>query len=99
MHILIRPYMTEKTMAQAQAGFYTFVVAEKSNKAQIAEAVAKQYNVHVTGVRTSIAHGKIRRVGRKMLPIAKSDWKKAIVTLKSGQKIDAFEVHQEEAKK
>ncbi len=99
MQILIRPYITEKTMAHAQTGYYTFVVDIKTNKAQIAGAVKKQYKVTVTSVRTSTVHGKVRRTGRKMQPVRKPDWKKAIVILAKGQKIDAFEVTKEEGKK
>lgn len=86
-------------MAQAQAGFYTFVVDQKANKPQIADAVKKHYNVTVVDVRTSIVHGKIRRTGRKMLPIIRPNWKKAVVVLSPGQKIEAFEVTKDEGKK
>ncbi len=99
MQILIRPYITEKTMAQAAGGFYTFMVNQKANKPQIADAIVKHYTVKVTTVRTSIVHGKVRRSGKKMLPHRKPNWKKAVVTLIPGQKIDAFEVRQEEGKK
>lgn len=99
MEPLKRPYITEKSMTQAARGFYTFVVDTKANKAQIADAINKQYNVTVTHVLTSTFAGKMRRVGKKMLSITKPDWKKAVVVLKPGQKIDAFEVAQNEGKK
>ena len=95
MEILKRPFMTEKTLALASRGYYTFVVSQKSNKAQIAKAVSKQYNVKIIDVRTAIMHGKVRRVGKKMKTIAKPNWKKAIVKVAPGQKIDAFDVAQE----
>ncbi len=96
MHDIIRrPYITEKTLSQAAKGYYTFVVADASNKAQIAEAVGKQYNVGVIGVRTMRMHGKVRRVGKRQTPVPLTDWKKAVVVLKKGEKIDAFDVSPE----
>lgn len=86
-------------MAQAGVGLYTFVVDQKANKPQISEAIKKQYTVTPVWVRTSIVHGKVRRSGKKMQPTRKPNWKKAVVTLVPGQKIDAFEVRQEEVKK
>lgn len=99
MEIITRPFITEKTLARAAKGYYTFVVFPKSNKAQIADAVSKQYNVKVTNVTTAMIHGKVRRVGRKMLRITKPNWKKAIIHLAPGQKIDAFDVSHEAEKK
>ncbi|MBI2404854.1 50S ribosomal protein L23 [Candidatus Gottesmanbacteria bacterium] len=99
MEILKRPLMTEKTLAIARGGYYTFVVSQKSNKAQIAQAVSKQYNVKITDVRTAIMHGKVRRVGKKMKIRIKPNWKKAIVRVAPGQKIDAFDVSHEQEKK
>lgn len=95
MEILKRPFMTEKTLALAHRGYYTFVVSQKSNKGQIAEAVGRQYNVKILDVRTMIMHGKVRRVGKKMKMVTKPNWKKAIVRVAPGQKIDAFDVQQE----
>ncbi len=93
--IIQRPYITEKTLSQAAKGYYTFVVSDLANKAQIADAVDKQYNVGVVGVRTMRMHGKVRRVGKRRTPVLSADWKKAVVTLKVGQKIDAFDVSSE----
>lgn len=99
MEIITRPFITEKTLARAAKGYYTFVVFPKSNKAQIADAVSKQYNVKVTNVTTAMMHGKARRVGKKMKMVTKPNWKKAIVRLVPGQKIDAFDVSHEVEKK
>ena len=59
--ILIRPIVTEKMTAQGEKeGRYGFMVAKTSNKVQIKQAVEKEYNVTVTGVRTMICIGKDR---------------------------------------
>lgn len=99
--ILIRPLISEKTLTQAARGWYTFVVAIVAAKDDIAREISAFYKVTVTEVRTLHVHGKVRRVGKKMKPDAKPNWKKAMVRLKKGEKIDAFEVtgEQKEEKK
>ncbi len=87
-----RPVITEKTLRLVPTGWYTFAVGAGARKEQIAAEIAKLYSVTVVDVRTIRMHGKTRRVGKKMSTIARPDWKKALVRLKSGQKIDVFEV-------
>jgi large subunit ribosomal protein L23 len=99
MKSVVKPFMTEKTLLLAAQGWYTFVVALQAEKKQIASDIATFYNVTVTEVRTVHMHGKTRRVGKKMQHTKKSDWKKAIVHLAAGQKIDAFEVTTPETEK
>jgi len=99
IQVLIRPYITEKTMQLAQTGWFSFVVAKSANKAQIAGEVAKMYKVTVTGVRTSVVTGKMKRTGKRQQPVAKPTWKKAMVHLKAGQTIDAFQIGGHEPKK
>lgn len=96
--ILIRPYITEKTMTLAQTGWFSFVVDLYANKAQIAKEVAKMYKVTVTDVRTSVVTGKMKRTGKKQQPTQKPTWKKAMVELKSGQSIEAFQIGEQEKK-
>ncbi len=91
-HSIIKPIITEKSLSLASRGWYSFVVKEASNKYEIAQAIADLYKVIVEDVRTMIMHGKEHRSGKRQKKIAKSDWKKALVHLKVGQKIDAFEV-------
>ena len=87
--VLRRPLITEKnTMLQAQ-GKYAFEVAGAANKHQIKQAVEKAFKVKVTGVNVMTVPGKTRRVG-KGVALTQS-WKKAIVTLKLGDKIEFFE--------
>jgi len=95
MHqILISPLVTEKmTNITADKGKYGFLVNPKANKIQIAKAIESKFNVHVTDVRTITHPGKIktqfRKGGRFTGKTAK--FKKAIVTLKEGEKIELFE--------
>ncbi len=87
-----RPVITEKSLTQATRGWYTFAVGSDASKEAIAKAVAAFYKVTVEDVRTISMHGKVRRVGRTGKTMKKTDWKKAMVKLAKGQKIDAFEV-------
>ena len=87
---IIRPIVTEKMTAQGEKeGRYGFVVDKNSNKVQIKQAVEKEYNVTVTGVRTMIVPGKDRTRYTKSLILRgrTSSYKKAIVTLKEGEAI------------
>ena len=87
--VLRRPLVTEKnTMLQAQ-NKYAFEVAKEANKPQIKQAVEKTFKVKVITVNVTKVSGKARRVGRRM--VQTSPWKKAIVTLRSGDKIEFFE--------
>ena len=97
--IIIKPVITEKSLSLASRGWYTFAVALASNKPEIAHAISDLYKVTVVEIRTMIMHGKERRSGKKQKRVTKSDWKKALVRLKEGQKIDAFEVTGEGEKK
>ena len=87
--VLRRPLITEKnTMLQAQ-GKYAFEVAAEANKHQIKEAVEKAFKVKVMAVNVMTVPGKTKRVGRRM--VLTPSRKKAIVTLKPGDKIELFE--------
>ncbi len=87
--VLRRPLITEKsTLLQAQ-GKYAFEVAGEANKPQIRQAVEKAFKVEVTSVNVMLLPGERRRMGRRQ--VARPSWKKAIVTLKPGDKIEFFE--------
>ena len=77
--IIIKPIVTEKSSTGLQEGKYTFKVAKKATKVQIAQAVEKLFNVKVLNVNTITVKGKEKRVGRSVGKT--SDWKKAIVTI------------------
>lgn len=87
---VVRPIVTEKTSAAYQAkGEYAFEVAPNANKQSIREAIERLFGVKVTGVWTMQVRGKPRRVGQSIGN--RPNWKKAIVTLREGDKIDVFE--------
>ena len=90
--IVKKPLITEKTLLLASRGWYTFAVDEVASKPSIAQAINGAYKVNVLEVRTSMMHGKVRRVGKMSQHVKRPDWKKAMVKLKKGQKIDVFEV-------
>jgi len=88
--VIKRPIISEKSTALAEvAGKYAFEVAVAANKQEIKDAVQKLFNVKVREVRTMVVHGKVKRTARAM--IKRSNWKKALVTLAQGQKIDFFQ--------
>jgi large subunit ribosomal protein L23 len=92
MHIyevLRRPVITEKSTELQTANKYAFEIAAGANKPMIKQAVESAFKVKVTGVNVITMKGKMRRVGRKMVMTA--PWKKAIVTLRPGDKIEFFE--------
>lgn len=91
MHEIIRrPLITEKgTQLRELQNQYLFEVDHRANKHQIKGAVEKLFGVHVEDVKTLVMRGKIKRVGRSIGK--RSNWKKAYITLKEGEKIEFFE--------
>lgn len=88
--VVKRPIISEKSTALAEvAGRYAFEVAVKANKQEIRDAVQQLFSVKVREVRTMVMHGKVKRVGRFVTK--RPNWKKAVVTLAQGQKIDFFQ--------
>lgn len=87
--VLIRPVVTEKSTILGESGRYVFQVAMKANKHDIKRAVEWAFNVNVRDVNTFRVKGKVKRYGRR--PSKQPDWKKAVVTLASGQSIQLFE--------
>jgi large subunit ribosomal protein L23 len=88
--VIIRPLMTEKSMRQKdEVNIVTFVVRPDANKVEIREAVEKVFNVKVSEVRTAAYQGKLKRMGRHQG--RRPDWKKAVVQLAPGHKIDLVE--------
>jgi len=86
--VLRRPLITEKNTMLGLQSKYTFEVAVDANKPMIRRAVEALFKVDVTDVNVSRVHGKLRRVGKSRGMTR--DWKKAVVTLKPGQRIEAF---------
>ncbi|MFO7152537.1 MAG: 50S ribosomal protein L23 [Bacillota bacterium] len=88
--IIIRPWITEKSMAMKEQRKYTFVVHPDANKTEIKNAVEAIFGVKVEKVNTMNVRGKKKRVG--LYEGKRPDWKKAIVTLKKDSKpIEFFE--------
>lgn len=87
--VLRRPLITEKSTRLSETGKYVFEVAKSSTKPQIADAVEKAFKVKVTGVNVMRVAGRSRRMGRRV--VQEPGWRKAIVTLKPGDKIAFFE--------
>lgn len=87
--VLRKPLITEKSTVLQSEGKYAFEVAGGANKDMIRQAVEKAFKVEVTAVNIMMVRGKMRRIGRRM--VMTPDWKKAIVTLKPGDKIELFE--------
>jgi large subunit ribosomal protein L23 len=91
MHDVIKgPIITEKLdLARERLRQYSFIVDKKSTKTDVARAVESLFKVTVEGVRTNIVRGKIKRVGKSIGK--RPNYKKAVVTLKEGDKIELFE--------
>jgi len=87
--IIKKPIITEKGTILKEENKYTFEVDLQANKIEIKKAVEKIYGVKVLKVNTLVQYGKPKRV--RAVPGRKSDFKKAIVTLKPGEIISAFE--------
>ena len=87
--VIRRPLITEKTSIQREDGrTIVFEVAQGANKVEIRRAIEQLLGSKVAGIRTSIAHGKVKRQGR--FAGRRPDWKKAYVTLREGQKMPEF---------
>lgn len=87
--VIRRPLITEKTTLLREGGrTVVFEVAPKATKVDIRRAVEKLLGSKVESVRTAITHGKVKRQGRFVGQ--RSDWKKAYVRLKEGEKVPEF---------
>jgi len=88
--IIKRPLITEKTSIQKELyNQLTFEVDRRANRIEIKRAVETVFNVRVSAVKTIQVTGKIKRRGRILGK--RRDWKKAIVSLMAGERIDFFE--------
>jgi large subunit ribosomal protein L23 len=87
--VIIRPVVSEKSYVLAAADKYTFRVHPDAHKTQIRQAVEELFDVHVVGVNVVKVQPKPKRRG--LIKGTRPGWKKAIVELKAGDKIDLFE--------
>ncbi len=87
--VIRRPIITEKTTIIREDGrTLVFQVSKDANKIDIKRAVEQLLGTRVESVRTSLAHGKMKRQGRYVG--RRSDWKKAYVRLREGEKLPEF---------
>lgn len=94
---LKRPIISEKSLDNATKGKFSFIVDRKTDKEAVSKAVTELFGVTVLDVNIANIKGKVKRT--KKGEGKRSDYKKAVVTLKKGQKIDLFEIEKEEPKK
>jgi large subunit ribosomal protein L23 len=87
--VLKRPIITEKSDWQREDNQYVFEVSRRANKHQIKEAVEILFDVRVESVNTMIMKPKRRQLGRKMI-VTRPAWKRAVVTLVPGERIQDF---------
>jgi large subunit ribosomal protein L23 len=87
--VLIKPTITEKSTILQESGKYTFEIAPRANKVEVKEAVERNFNVTVLDVNISRLRGKQKRYGPRM--VKQPDVKKAVVTLKQGDRINLIE--------
>lgn len=92
MNNILSPLITEKSMVDAGNGKFTFKVSKSANKTEIKKEVEERFSVNVVHVATSTLKGRSIRVGNRRVEKELSDTKKAIVTLKKGEKIGLFEL-------
>lgn len=90
LDVIIRPLITEKATRLGGENKYAFAVRKHANKTQIKEAVEKGFEVKVTAVNVMIMKGKPFRVRGNRIKHG-PDWKKAVVTLAAGDKLELFE--------
>lgn len=92
-NVIVKPIVTERLTEEAERfNRYGFVVDKNANKIEIREAIEKMYNVSVASVRTMNYMGKksVRMTTSGMLKGKKADYKKAIITVASGDIIDFY---------
>ena len=91
--ILLNPVISEKSIDESQRGKYTFAVHEDASKIQVEAAVEEIFKVKVDAVNVLTTKSKAKRGGMRRSRVAgrTTPWRKAIVTLAPGQKIEFFE--------
>jgi large subunit ribosomal protein L23 len=91
-NVIIKPIITEQSMAAAQTGKFTFLVARFADKPAIKNAVERMFSVNVKGISTTVIKGKTKRVGARRAEVVETPVKKAVVQLRQGEKIGLFEL-------
>ncbi len=90
LEVIKAPLITEKLDAMREhAQTYAFEVDRRASKHDVRHAIEKLFSVHVEDVHTAVVRGKVKRVGTGHG--RQPNWKKALVRLRDGEKIDIFE--------
>lgn len=92
LKIILGPIISEKSMNEASKGRYTFKVFMEAGKKDIKKAVEENFKVNVLKISTAVIKGRSAKAGARRTQVVKSPFKKAIVTVKTGQKIALFDV-------
>lgn len=91
--MIIKPLISERSLNMIDKfNKYSFIINADVNKIELTSYIEKIYTVKVLGIRTINVSGKFVKFGKKRIEGKRSDFKKAIVTLKKGDKIDLFEI-------
>lgn len=90
--VIIAPVITEKSIKDANNNYFTFVVASVADKDLIKKSIERKFSVHVEGINTTIMKGRSKRFGARRLEKKLAPWKKAVVKVKHGEKIDLFDL-------
>ena len=89
--VLLRPVVSEKSVTEIERNNYTFAVRSDANRFLIKAAVEAEFKVTVLDVRVQTVHPKQKSRGRRTKGMT-AGWRKAVVTLAAGDKIELFEV-------
>ena len=90
--INLTPIITETSITNAQKNWYTFRAPLRENKNSLRVFIEKIFKVNVLAIKTMVVKGKSKRSPKNRKISIGSDWKKVIVRVKDGQKIDLFEL-------
>lgn len=92
MSNILGPVISEKSMNEASKGRFTFKVKVEASKKEIRKEIEEKFKVNVVKISTITMKGRSIRAGSRRTEIALSSFKKAIATLKTGQKISIFDI-------
>ncbi len=90
--IKLIPIITETSISAAQKNWFTFKAPVLANKNSLKQEIESLFKVNVLAIKTMVVKGKTKRSPKTRQLSPGSDWKKVIVQLKQGQKIDLFEL-------
>jgi len=89
--VLRKPIITEKSTQGTALGKFVFEVDRRSTKTEIKRAIKKFFGVSPVSIQTANVKGKVKQIRGQRRKVKRPDWKKAIISLKEGEKIDIFD--------